>query len=350
MAREASTPTAMNMQITPNVTIVVLNWNGIHDTIACLDSLAALTYPNFNVIVVDNGSTDHSLDKLRAYNSPFPLVLLETGFNLGYAGGNNVGIRRALETGADFVLVLNNDTLVASDLLDQLIEEAVRWPNDGIYGPIILYEDQPEVIWTAGEFYDLEKLGVFHIENGKEFNHPGYKSKEVDHLVGAALFLSAAALRATGELETKYFLVYEESDWCYRAKRKGFHCRIVTNAKVWHKVGSSFGSESSPLRTYFSARNHLLFAERNLPKWDFLRLLVKNTLKLLPKLCRVQAGNEPILKRFFWAVSDTKRLWDNYNQKALRRGVMDYLQRRFGDCPDEVRIWSKTWAAQQRDS
>jgi len=341
---------ALGVRNTPLISVIVLNWNGVDDTLACLDSLAALTYPNFNVVVVDNGSTNDSLARLRPYSAPYSMKLLETGLNLGYAGGNNMGIRHALETGADFVLVLNNDTVVASDLLERLVEEAVRWPDDGIYGPVILYEDQPEVIWTAGEFYDRKKLSVVHMENGNEFNHPGYESKEVEYLVGAALFLSSATLRATGELETKYFLVYEESDWCYRAKRKGFRCRIVTNAKVWHKVGSSFGSEASPLRTYFSARNHLLFAERNLQRWDFLRLLAKYSLKLLPKICRVQSGNEPILKRLFWAASDTKLLWDSYRQKAFRRGVTDYLQRNFGDCPDEVRVWSKTWAARQRDS
>ena len=334
----------------PAISIVVLNWNGANDTLTCLDSLAALTYPNFNVVVVDNGSTDDSLARLRHYTASYLLTLLETGRNLGYAGGNNVGIRFALNKDADYVLVLNNDTVVAFDLLDRLTETATRWPSDGIYGPIILYEDQPEVIWTAGEFYDLEKLGVFHIDNGKENDYPLRESEEVDHLVGAALFLSAKALRLTGELETKYFLVYEESDWCYRAKRRGFHCRIVPNAIVWHKVGSSFGSEESPLRTYFSAKNHLLFAERNLKKRDFSRLLGRNTLKLLPKFLSIKAGDEPILKRIFWALSVTWCLWNSYTQKAMRRGVIDYIRRRFGDCPDEVRAWSKAWAAQQRDS
>jgi GT2 family glycosyltransferase len=334
----------------PSVFIIVLNWNGINDTLACLDSLAALRYSNFNVIVVDNGSTDDSLVRLRPHITLYPLTLLETGRNLGYAGGNNVGIRHALEMGADFVFVLNNDTVVAPDLLDQLTEAAGMWPNDGIYGPIILYEDQPEKIWSAGASYDLEKLGTFHIDNGKEINQSTHQTKEVEFLVGAALFLSAKALKETGEFETKYFLVHEETDWCCRAKRKGFHCRLVANAKIWHKVGSSFGSESSPLRTYFSVRNHLLFAERNLPKWSFFRLIVKNTFRLLPKFCRVQAGKEMILKRLFWALSDTKRLWNDLNQKATRRGVMDYFLRRFGDCPDDVRVWSKAWAAQRRDS
>ena len=333
----------------PSVSIIVLNWNGINDTLACLDSLATLTYPNFNVIVVDNGSTDDSLALLRTHSSThYPLTLLETGHNLGYAGGNNVGIRQALETGADFVFVLNNDTVVAPDLLGQLTEAAGMWPNDGIYGPIIQYEDQPEKIWSAGTSYDLEKLGTFHIDNGKEINQLTHQTKEVEFLVGAALFLSAKVLRETGEFETKYFLVHEETDWCCRAKRKGFRCRLVPNAKVWHKVGSSFGSESSPLRTYFSVRNHILFAERNLPIWSFFRLLGKNVFKLFPKICRVQAGEEMILKRLFWALSDTKRLWNDLNQKAMRRGVMDYFRRRFGDCPDDVRLWSKAWATTQR--
>jgi GT2 family glycosyltransferase len=299
---------------------------------------------------VDNGSIDDSLARLRTLSTPYPLKILETGSNLGYAGGNNAGIRHALENSADFVFVLNNDTVVAPDLLDRLIEAAERWPNDGIYGPIILYEDRPEIIWSAGTFYDKEKLKSIHIDNGKNINDSTLQSKEVESLVGAALFLSAKVLKVTGEFETKYFLVREETDWCCRATCEGFRCRIVPNAKVWHKVGSSFGSESSPLRTYFNSRNHLLFAERNLPKSVFFRLLKNSVLKIFPKFCRIRFGNEALVKRFFWAILETKQIWDDYNQKARRRGVIDYFRRSFGDCPEVVREWSKAWTTQRRDS
>jgi len=132
----------------PSVTIIVLNWNGGQDTLACLESLAQLDYPEFGVLVVDNGSTDGSL---QAVQERFPEIpIIETGENLGYAGGSNVGLRWALDHGADYALLLNNDTVVAPDFLRLLVEAVGADPRIGIAGPTICYYDRPEVIWSAG--------------------------------------------------------------------------------------------------------------------------------------------------------------------------------------------------------
>src|SRR5262249_3506361 len=134
------------------VAIVLLNWNGTEDTLACLRSLGQLEYGNATVTVVDNGSTDGAPERIRAR---FPGVgLIENGRNLGFAGGNNVAIPPSVDAGADYVLLLNNDTEVAPDMLSRLIDVAERDPSVGIVGPKILYYDLPDTIWSAGGMID----------------------------------------------------------------------------------------------------------------------------------------------------------------------------------------------------
>src|SRR5436190_7401977 len=138
----------------PSVAVIVLNWNGRDDTLACLESLAGLNYDNFQVMVVDNGSTDGSVGAIRPR---FPGVeIIETGRNLGFAEGNNVGIRLALDRGMDYVFLLNNDTVVDPSLLSELVAAAERCPEGGIFGAQILYHSDPLKIWFAGARWDEE--------------------------------------------------------------------------------------------------------------------------------------------------------------------------------------------------
>jgi GT2 family glycosyltransferase len=344
---------AIKQESFPLIAIVVLNWNGANDTLACLDSLATLTYPNFNVIVVDNGSTDDSLDKLHAYSSPFPLVLLETRQNLGYAGGNNVGTRHALEHGADFVLVLNNDTTVAPDLLEQLVDAAQRTPDAGVFTARVMYFDNPELVWFDGAHWNESALRLEWPGQGAHESELSSTDHDTDYACGAALFFRAEVARQIGLLDETFFLVWEEVDWCFRARKAGWRNRVVAAAKVWHKIGVSFGSESSPLRTYFSIRNELLWFSRHASLFARLRLWANNLRRLIPKFFISAVPSVGFAKRFVWALNDYGQAWLSRGSRleymATRRAIMDYMRGRFGDCPDEVRVWSKTWAAQQRD-
>jgi len=338
----------------PLVSIVVLNWNGSSDTLACLDSLAALTYPNFNVIVVDNGSIDDSLDKLGAYSSPYPLVLLQTGRNLGYAGGNNVGTRHALEHGADFVLVLNNDTTVATDLLEQLMDAARRNPDAGVFSARVMYFDNPEIVWFDGACWNASALQLEWPGQGVSEVELGTIDHDTDYACGAALFFRAEVARQIGLLDEVFFLVWEEVDWSFRARRAGWRCLVVPAARIWHKIGVSFGSESSPLRMYFSIRNELLWFSRHAPMSARLRLWTKNLRRLIPKFHVSANPGVSFGKRFVWAIQDYGQTWLGRGERleylAARRAIVDYVHRRFGDCPDEVRAWSRAWAAQQHNS
>lgn len=335
----------------PLISVVVLNWNGANDTLACLDSLAALTYPNFNVITVDNGSTDASLAQLRPYQATYPLTLLETGCNLGYAGGNNVGTRHALEHGAEFVLMLNNDTTVAPDLLGQLVDSARRNPDAGVFSARVMYFDHPERVWFDGACWNESSLQLEWPGQGKRETELGTVDHDTDYACGAALFFRAEVARKIGLLDETFFLVWEEVDWCFRARKAGWRNVVVPAAKVWHKIGVSFGSESSPLRTYFSVRNQLLWFSRHAPLSARVQLWMKNLRRLIPKFS-IADSRAPWIKRFVWAVQDYVRAWlgrgNRLEYLAVRQAIKDYVFGRFGDCPDEVRAWSRSWALLQQ--
>lgn len=331
----------MDVKQSPDVSIVVLNWNGAIDTLACLNSLAALTYPNFNVVVVDNGSTDDSLARLRPYKAPYPLTLLETGANLGFAEGNNVGVRAALDAGAEFVFLLNNDTEVDPGLVGELVTAATAYPEGGVFSAKIFYHAEPSKLWYAGAKWLSDKqhfqhVGIGEIDDGKAHD----EIAETDYASGCALFIRADVINKIGLMDPKFFLTYEESDWCYRARAAGYKILFVPAAKLWHKVSASFGGVESPLQLYFYSRNVLLWAERHLPRpayWSLFRKTLRDSLRF--SIGSPQDGI--LIKRLAWELNS---LWRRLHRggidaagRARYLGFRDYLLRRFGDCPDEVR-------------
>ncbi|MBS3955286.1 MAG: glycosyltransferase family 2 protein [Methylomicrobium sp.] len=319
----------------PFVIIVILNWNGIEDTLACLDSIIKLTYPNFHVMVVDNGSTDDSLVRLDMYHPCYPITLLKTGVNLGYAEGNNVGIRYALQKDADFILLLNNDTIVAPDFLDHLTLAAKQNPATGVFGATLFYMDKPDIVWFAGAKWNSQTLTFDYPYKGQKL--PEVIDRVTDYACGAALFFRAQVAQSVGLLDARFFLVWEESDWCLRAVRAGYGCMMVPSSYVWHKVGASFESESSPLREYFSYRNRLLWAEKNLSKKDLLHLIKDSFRAFYPKFRATKIENIPYAKSLVWAINEWKITWFSPVLQAKRTGLIDYLFRNFGDCPDSIR-------------
>lgn len=331
----------------PRVFIIVLNWNGADDTLACLDSLAALTYPNFNVIVVDNGSADDSLGKLRAYSAPYSLVLLETGANLGFSGGNNVGIKRALEHGADYVLLLNNDTVVDPGLLDAFVAAAKRFPDAGVFSAKIYFHAEPNRIWYAGARWNtkaarFEQVGEGVLDDGLSFSN----ICETDYACGCAFFVPSERLREIGLLDDNFFLYFEETDWCYRAKEAGYPSIFVPDAKLWHKVSVSFGGEGSPLALYFITRNRLLWARRHANLSRRLRVHAEALRSLLRRFVFPLAGTQlrgPFtLKAWWWSV---RGVFQDSRNVAYFLGVRDFWLRRFGDCPSIVRDLAKQMPA-----
>lgn len=244
----------------PNVSIIVLNYNGREDTLACLRSLQHLTYSHANVLLVDNASTDGTVDAVRiAYPD---VTIIETGANLGFTGGNNVAIHKALAAGADYILLLNNDTIVAPDFLSIMVEVMEQDTSIGVAGPMIYYHNNPEVIWTAGGSIDW-KHGVTQMVG---LNEPdtlqfGFSPLPVDFVSGCALLARRSVWEKVGVLDDKFFMYYEETEWCVRASRAGYKIAIIPMAMIWHKI-SIEQRAASPRTYYYMVRNRLLFLNK----------------------------------------------------------------------------------------
>lgn len=335
----------------PKIHIVLLNWNGCDDTLRCVESLRQRVYGNHKIVIIDNGSTDDSAARFRAAPWANDVHLIETGKNLGYAGGNNVGIHHALAQGAEFILVLNNDTTVAPDLLDRLIDAAVRYPDAGVFSARVFYFEEPHKVWFDGAVWNDTRMRLEWPGQDTEESSLSAEDHATDYASGAALFFRTKVARKIGVFDERYFLVWEEVDWCFRAREAGWNCMVIPSAKVWHKIGVSFGSEQSPLRTYFSIRNELLWFSRHASLSARRRLWAKNLRRLTPKFHVSPDPRVSVAKRFVWAMQDYLQAWLGRGSRleylATRQAIMDYLHGRLGDCPDEIRAWSRAWATRR---
>jgi GT2 family glycosyltransferase len=270
----------------PFVVIIVLNCNRKDDTLACLESLQHITYPTFETVLVDNGSTDGSVAAVQAF---FPEVaILETGENLGFTGGNNIGMRHALGHGADYILLLNNDTEVAPDFLRRLADATETDSLIGMAGPTIYYHQRPEIIWSAGGAIDWQRgstrmLGL----DERDVGQFGSESRPVDFVTGCALLVRRRVLQQVGLLDERFFAYYDETEWCARAARAGFKIVHVPQARIWHKIPPD-GRAASPLVHYYMTRNRLLFLRATRAGWrawlhtllaEYLRTLISWSVK-----------------------------------------------------------------------
>jgi GT2 family glycosyltransferase len=312
---------------TSKIAIVVLNWNGKRDTLACLHSLQKIDYPFFEVIVVDNGSSDDSLIAIR---SEFPKALfIESKTNLGFAGGNNLGVQLALDRGARYVLLLNNDTVVAPDILKAFVDAASE--GDILGAKLYLYH-APDTFDHFGGFWNREK-GVFELVANrlKEDNKSWETAQVLDYVCGCALFIKREVFETIGLFEEKFFLIWEESDFCFRAKRAGFTSLFCAQAKLWHKVSASFVG-GKPHSTYFWWRNRLLWIERNCSKQEkrylFFRVILPEVLHVL----KLRLIKTPLY--FFSRQEEKQRRLLKY--RAILCGVKDYFLRRFGNGPSWI--------------
>ncbi len=269
------------------VAAVVLSWNRREDTLACLRSLAAAD-PAPHVIVVDNASSDGTAEAVR---SEFPeLRLIENPSNLGFAEGNDVGIRHALAHGADHVLVLNNDTEVDPGFLTPLLEEAARREDAGALSPKILFAEPGDLIWFAGAEYEPR--------SGYNGRHRGYRERddgrfdavsETGRVCGAAMLVPREVLEKVGVFDPELFAYSEDTDWSLRAREAGYRHYVVPASKVWHKVSAASGGESSPTALYYDVRNALVVAERHAPLGTFATWRRRLTVVSAPTSSRLHA-------------------------------------------------------------
>ncbi len=238
----------------PIVVSVILNTNRCDDTLECLKSLAGNNYARHTAMVLDNASTDGSADAIRA---AYPDVqILPLVRNLGYAGNNNTGIEAALDAGADWVFVLNEDTVLAPDCLTRLIEIGEGDPRIGVLGPMVYHHDEPDVIQSAGGRMS-PSWESFHLGQNSRDDGRFVEPHGVDWISGCAILVRRTVIEQVGMIDPRYFYFWEETEWCLRAKAAGWRVVHVPQAKLWHK-GVQRDYRPSPSVTYYATRNRLL--------------------------------------------------------------------------------------------
>lgn len=315
-----------------HVAIIVLNWNGKKDTLECLESLQQLDYIDYEIIIADNGSSD---DSLRTFSSLYPkITLINNKKNLGFAEGNNKALEYVLQRSFDAALLLNNDTTVSPSLLKEFVKLSKQYPKS-ILGAKVYLHSQKTVFDHFGGNWNLSKgefdlVGHREKENFLSWENPF----EIDYVCGCSLFARTSAFKEIGLLDPKFFLFWEESDFCFRAKQLGYTILVCPQAKIWHKVSASFVG-GKPHTIYFWWRNRLLFIEKNLSLKEKVSVYFHSVIPEIFKLTK-----HHIIKSFQYlllSLLHSKKRFEK-KQKLLESksalcGIRHYFIRRFYNGP-----------------
>jgi GT2 family glycosyltransferase len=279
------------------VAIILLNWNAYKDTTDCLKSLEELNYPYFHIYLVDNDSQDDSFIKLKEdylneqYN--IPITFIQSGGNIGFAAGNNVGIKIAKEEGYNYIWMLNNDTIVHQNALIELMNELINNSQTGIVGSKIYYYGTNK-IWFAGGLINTWTGRTKHIGIRKEDDGQFNKILEVDYITGCSLLFPTILLDKVGFMIEDYFLYYEETDWNIRVKSAGYKIKYIPTSVVYHKVSISSGGENnlSPYMEYYDLRNGFVMIKRTQTLFKFYSAFLFVCIKIAKKLLRIFAKSQ----------------------------------------------------------
>lgn len=244
---------------------IVLSWNGREDTLHCLQSLTQVEHPDLTIVCVDNGSVDGTQHAVR---KRFPqVVLIEAGANLGYSGGNNLGLHYALEHGARWMMLVNNDATVAPDVIAGFERVAGEHPRAGMLAGKVYFADRPQTIWFAGQRVS-ELLGYSGRPRGYgRADGPRYETVcSTGRAVGALMAISHEAIDSVGLLDEDLFAYVEDVDWALRVRDAGFQILFAPAARAWHSVSASTGGEATSTHTlYYGVRNTVTVLERRRP-------------------------------------------------------------------------------------
>ena len=305
-----------------SVAVILINWNGWKDTITAIKSIEACVFKSWKIFVVDNASSDDSVSRLRDLGPN--CILLESKENLGFAGGCNLAARVAEEHGIPYLFFLNNDAKVEPETLSHLVRTSRTLNNDAVLGAVVRYFPSGEI-----QFLGSSRSSLY----GTPDWYPGLETElcrhgdliETDFVFGAAMFVPTSLWKTLGSFDEKYFLNFEETDWCYRASDSGHRCLIVKSAIVHHEANLSIGGFESPIQIYFMQRNRLLFCERHGTPRQIWRAYRNAFNHLIDRFSQARRA------------TDTQRSIKNLQFLATLLAVKDYALRRFGDCPGIVR-------------
>lgn len=304
----------------PKVTIIILHLDSIPCLVNCIMSLNKINYSNFSVHVVHNDRDNPLLLNNLSAISDHISGVTNTGYNTGFARGNNVGIKKVHENDFDYVLLLNDDTEVSIDFLSILVDEAEKRPDTGMLGPMIHFFEEPEKIWFAEARFNT-KTCMLTTPRSDQLNE-GTDSEpiESDYITGCALLINKAVIEKIGLLDERFFLYWEDVDWGLRAKKAGFKNVVIPAAHIRHKVSVSSGGMDSLIRVYHKTRSHLLMARLHAPK-------------ALPKL-HVQ-----FFRDIAWLLFKSKDVNRFKKAHAFIAAIRDYHIGKAGQGPDW--LWSK---------
>ena len=293
----------------PSVSIVLLNYNGYNDTIECIKSLKNITYNNYKIVIVDNNSTDNSEIEIKKFiKNDDNIQFIQSYKNLGFSGGNNIGIRYALENNADYICLLNNDTIVETNFLSELVNSMEKDNKIGVAAGKIMYFEDKDIIWSAGGFIsEIKSLGEHYgidIKDSKQFDD----TIEVSFLTGCLQLIRKEVFEEIGMYDDIYFLYMEDLDFCKRVTRKGYKLMYIPQSKIYHKVSASIGGFESPLQLYYVTRNRILFNKKN--QNNFIKSILFYAFMIIKMLI------EPFRKK------------ENY--KYMLEGIKDGIKNKYG--------------------
>ncbi|MEX2007772.1 MAG: glycosyltransferase family 2 protein [Candidatus Levyibacteriota bacterium] len=297
-----------------NVFISIINFNGRENTLACLRELDKIKIKDFKatVVVIDNAS-EEKFDIDKDFLKNIPLIFIRNSENLGFAEGHNVGIRYALSAGADYVIILNNDTELSKNFVYEMVQAAEKDPKAGIVGPKIYFakgfeyhkeryspKDLGKIFWYAGG--EMEWKNVIGYHRGVDEIDKGQYSEtcETEYVSGCCMLITKKTLEKVGMFDKKYFLYYEDNDLSQRTRKRGIKILYAPKAVIWHKNAGSAGGSGSPLQDYYITRNRMLFGMRYAP--------LRSKLALLRESARLLRSG---------------RKWQ-------KKGIMDFYQGKFG--------------------
>lgn len=270
----------------------MLAHDGLEDTLTCLRSLSQVNWSALSVILVDNGSSDGTAAAVRAGFARVSVI--ERAHNAGFAEGSNIGIRHALGAGADYVLLLNNDTTLEPDAIAHCVQAARENANVGAVCPLIYFAEPPTLVWYAGAAFDPRRARSGRVLGYRETDRGQFTARgETDRATGAALLLVRAAIEQVGLLDRELFFLYEDVDWSLRARDAGWRVWLEPRAKVWHRVSATAGGEHSPTIAYYDTRNHLVVCARHAPLRG-LRALARELAILLLHVAGARRSARPV--------------------------------------------------------
>ena len=269
----------------PSVTVIVLNWNGKDLTIDCLESLQRVNYLNFNILVVDNGSTDGSVELLKEKFPEVSILVLEK--NLGYAGGNNRGFDSLKHDQPEYVIFLNNDTIVDENFIEPLVKQLLTHKKASQTVPKIYYENDPKLIWYAGGIVNLWTGSIYHL-GIRQYDGLAYsKTHKTKYATGCCFCMRYEEFKEFGGFDEAFPMYSEDVDLSLWIRAAGKQVWFVPNSKIWHKVSASLGGEFSFGKIVRKARGIFLLIKKHANVVQWLTLIVLLPIQLIIALLKL---------------------------------------------------------------